>query len=140
MILFRLVRPEIVKYHIPLDFFVVTKKCLPGTVWFWGQLFLIWMSLTVFEGAPLPSNRFDRDVMAPLSSTSAAWGFLVKNDNTLFLVEDILYIRTRLQGNWLVYWSIQYWGLWHIYMCYIHIWRINKLLIPNNLYSGANVW
>ena len=50
------------------------------------------MSLTVFEGAPLPSNRFDRDVMAPLSSTSAAWGFLVKNDNTLFLVEDILYM------------------------------------------------
>ena len=28
-------------------------------------------------------------------------------------------------------------GLWHIYRCYIVNWRINKLLLPHNLHSGA---
>ena len=38
----------------------------------------------------------------------------------------------------LIYLSIQYWRLWHIYRYYILIWRINKLLLQHNLYSGAN--
>jgi len=34
------------------------------------------MSFTVFEGAPFPSRRFDKVVIPPLSSISAALGFL----------------------------------------------------------------
>ena len=39
---------------------------------------------------------------------------------------------------WFINWSVQYWGLWCNYRCYILIWRINKLLLPHNLCSGAN--
>ena len=44
----------------------------------------------------------------------------------------------RFRVNWCIYWSIQYWRLWQIYRCYILIWRINKLLLTHNLYSGTN--
>ena len=51
----------------------------------------------------------------------------------------MLWISSKLQSTLFIYWSIQYWGLWHIYRCYIVNWRINKLLLPRNLYSGAKL-
>ena len=41
-----------------------------------------------------------------------------------------------LLGTLFIYWSIQYWRFCYIYKCYIVNWRINKLLLPHNLYSG----
>ena len=38
---------------------------------------------------------------------------------------------------WFIFWSIQYCRLKCIYRCHIVNWRINKLLLPHNLYSAA---
>ena len=40
--------------------------------------------------------------------------------------------------TWYLNWSIKYRRLWHIYRCYILIWRIKKFLLPHNLSSGAD--
>ena len=42
------------------------------------------------------------------------------------------------QDSWsFIYWLTQFWRLCGICRCYIVNWRINKLLLQRNLYSGA---
>ena len=72
----------------------------PGTACCWGQLFLIWMSLTIFEGAPLPRRRLDKDVMLFILSSRMAdatgFGFLENENATFSFISGKYFIQGRI--------------------------------------------
>ena len=60
-------------------------------------------------------------------------GFLIFSEFFIFRCLYFILVQS-FWINWFIFWLIQYWRLRHIYRCYILIWRINKLLLPHNLY------